>query len=202
MTSARKARASEMLAALAADRFLLFKEADLIALDIPFDLRRETQNKALRYRKERPFDPKMFPSLSPAADNYYQYLEVARRESNYSENYRKKHFQRVKALVERHNELGPFDPPLSSDEQFLVDRWFWHGEHIERWRETCQRNWDALSATERLWFDHKPMDSRWAWEFPGLAPAPHCFYPTEETPERARQKHLLKWVIEDCGEDA
>ncbi len=186
-----------MLAALRADRFKLFKEPELIALDIPYELRRSTQDASLIAREQRPFDPKHSPIMTPAASYYLDTLEVARRESLYSQNFRIKHFESVKAHILAENARGPLDPPAKPAEK---DLWFWHGEAIERWRVTCQANWDKLSDTERLWFDNKPEVSRWAWEFPAIAPPPQCFYPTEETPERERQFHLLEWVLRDCGE--
>ncbi|KQO13418.1 hypothetical protein [Sphingomonas sp. Leaf242] len=196
--SARKARASEMLAALTADRFLLFKEAELIALNIPYDLRRSTQDEALRLRAERPFDPKHLPKMSRAAANYWETVELARAESNPSNTYRKEYLERVKALIARRDALGLFDKPLPAKDGEVIRLWFWHAEYIENWVYSCQSAWDKLTPTDRLWFEDMPPVTRWAWEFPGLAPIPHRFYPTEETPERERQMDLLRWVIENC----
>ncbi len=188
MNPGRKARASEMLAALRADRFLLFKEADLVALNIPFELRRSTQDKALAARKERPFNPDHMPIKTPSANYYLDILGTARRETNYSNNYRRKHLAAAKAAVAR----GSSPPHLFT----------WHGQHIQNWVDSLQRAWDKLTDTEKLWFEDMPPVVQWAWDFPGLAPIPHRFYPTEETPERERQMHLLRWVIQDCGEGA
>jgi hypothetical protein len=197
--SARKARASEMLTALTADRFLLFKEAELIALNIPYELRRSTQDEALRLRAKRPFSPKLMPKLSRAAANYCETVELARAESNHSNSYRKEYLERVKALIARRDALGMFDKPLPAKDGEVIRLWFWHAEYIENWVYSCQSAWDKLTPIDRLWFEDMPPVTRWAWDFPGLAPIPHRFYPTEETPERQRQKQLLCWVIQDCG---
>jgi hypothetical protein len=195
MTSARKARASEMLAALAADRFLLFKEADLIALDIPYELRRETQNKVLRFRKGRPFNPEHTPRMTPAASYYWDHLLLARSQSIFHQNQRIKTFPAVKALLVKASESGR----LANSE--VVRKWYWHKERIDNWHQSVIAAWNVLTAEEAMSFTDLPTVTTWACDMPLLAPAPHCFYPLEETPERARQKHLLKWVIEDCGED-
>lgn len=197
--SARKARASELLAALQADRFLLHKEADLIALDIPSELRSETRNHALRERKKRPYNPDHFPNLSSAASDYFHMLSTARRESNHSNNFRAKHLATVKAYYKKQEVRSIFDKPLPDGE--LAERFRWHGQHIVNWVHTLQNAWDKLSDTEKLWFEDMPPLVRWAWDFPGLAPAPQCFYPTEETPERLRQMELLRWVIENRGDE-
>lgn len=197
MTDVARARASEMLAALSGDRFLLFPESELIALGIPYELRRKTQNEALRARKARPFDPKLMPTMTPAAWDYLYQLEVARRESTHSNNFRVKHATAVRRTIERHHALGPYDKPISG--MGLVQRWQWHGQQIENWHMTIKRHWDGMNEVERLWFGHKPEVTRWAHDFPVEAPAPHRFYPTEETPERERQMRLLRWVLGDSS---
>lgn len=190
--------ASSMLAALLADRFKLFPEPELVALDIPYDLRRSTQDTALKERAKRPFNPLHFPQLTPAAFNYWDHLGLARRSSRKSQEQRAETAARVRSLVERYNNLGPFDLPLSQDEQWEIKIWHNRGTSIEHYNDSCREKWDRMNSVEQLWFHDMPPITRWAWDFPTLAPAPQCFYPTEETPERLRQMQLLKWVIADC----
>lgn len=196
MTCPKKVRASEMLAALSADRFLLYPEKELIALGIPYELRRSTQDTALRKRAERPFNPKHMPIMTPAANLYYDKLGTAKRESAYWNNFRAKHYEGVKALIEKRNALGPFDPPLTEKEQELIYQWHRHRGRIQDWVYSLQSYWNILTSVEKLWFEDMPHVVRWAWDFPDIAPIPHRFYPTEETPERERQKVLLRWVLE------
>lgn len=196
--NARKARASEMLAALTADRFLLFKEAELVALDIPYKLRRRTQDKVLAYRAERPFNPKLMPVMTPAANTYLDLVQLAQRESRYAANQIAK--LKPAYMVAKQEEKKPrsrFDRPFSSGGVF--EKVAFHVSRINDWHDSVHRAWEALTWEEAQWFRDCPPVTRWAGDFPLEAPPPQRFYPLEETPERARQKHLLGWVIADCG---
>lgn len=198
---AKKARASEMLAALRGDRFKLFDEKDLVALGASYELRRSTLKKMREERAKRPFDERLLPTMTPAARSYLYHVQLAQRESKYHNNWRAERVNEVRALIERHNSLGPLDRPLNSAEWRKVELWFWHRERIEDYRKSCQKLWDGLTDEERLWFDHKPPVSRWAFDFPLDAPAPYRFYPTEETPERLRQFEILEAVLAEAEQE-
>lgn len=192
--NATKVRASEMLAALSANRFLLYPEKEFIALGVPYELRRSTQDTALRERAKRPFNPKHMPIMTRNASEYVDTLRLARSISSSSNDFRKKNFKKVKAYVEAESARGYFDPPAAG--AGLYESWQRHGRQIQDWVYSLQSAWDKLTSLEKLWFEDMPPVVRWAWDFPSLAPIPHRFYPTEETPERERQKILLRWVLE------
>lgn len=198
MKSARKARASEMLAVLLADRFKLYREADLIALDIPAALLRSTQERVDAYRQEHPFNPDHEPNMTPTATAYWDHVLLAREQSMFHHEQRKKNYLRVKALSEKAATLGYFDKPLTSTEVHAIWLWHWHGDRIANWHESSLKYWNALTAEERMWFTDYPAMTTWAYDMPILAPAPQCFWPLKETAERQRQAYLLRWVIKDC----
>jgi len=187
-----------MLAALEQDRFLLFKETDLVALGIPYELRRSTQDKVLQFRAKRPFDPLNSPILSPAAYDYLYTVETAQSESRYALGQLDTLRHRLVAIkaVEK---KGFFEKPLPAAYQQLVEKAEGHRKRIRSWHDACQRYYFRMTANEAQWFRDLPLVTRWAGDFPLLAPPPQCFYPLEETPERARQMHLLKWIIHKCG---
>jgi hypothetical protein len=187
-----------MLAALQQDRFLLFKEADLVALGIPYELRRSTQDKVLKHRAERPYNPLDSPRLSPSAKEYLYTVETAQSESSYSLGQLKELRHRIAAMKADHKK-GFFEKPLSAAYHQLVEKADGHRKRVRSWHDACERYYFKMTWEEAQWFRDLPPVTRWAGDFPLLAPAPQCFYPLEETPERARQMHLLKWLIQTCG---
>jgi hypothetical protein len=202
MTPQARVRASEMLARLRMNRFMLFAEDQLVTLGIPYDLRRSTQDEVLRQKAERPFNKMHTPPMSSEASFYWEQRDCWCRESKACQSTALSigtdHVWGIVAKAQAH-EADRFQPPITDREYDDYVRYRSVIGQLIRFTEICAELWAGVPDLDKLrFYDPKPQ-LKWACDYPTLAvtrDADHTYaYWPEGLPEYRRQIRLLEWAV-------
>lgn len=180
-----------------------------MALGIPYNLRRSTQDDVLREKAARPFNKKHTPPMSAEAHAYWEYRDSACRISKANASTAASiGADRVRAIVAKHeaHEADRFNPPITSQEDDDWRRFCSVRAQFINHRDKCAEFWARVPDLDKLRFYDPEPQLRSACDYPTLAvtsDADHTYaYWPEGLPEYRRQLRLLEWVIRDRGNEA